>query len=261
MMTRLKKLTIAVVYLLCCLFVVYSTYKSNERPSLNLIKNQENIAPSLSAQHQAAVEKSRLSAVRIISSDYNSPLVSYMSGTYFKTLKGYYVITAQHGIAGPCELTVVLHEDEFYKCLEYVKIDSTNDYLIMQVEEIFNRKPVSIPQDLPNNSQWKSSYSIMSDTVYTGFPNTIGPLTVHGEIGGYQDFGPGLYMLSYAWAGASGAGVFDYDGHYIGHVVAIDVAQDSLGGMNILENVVLIIPSYRVEWKSTYIIKIGNENE
>ena len=106
--------------------------------------------------------------------------------------------------------------------------------------------PIKIPQDIPNNQQWKRTYSLLNKLVYTGYPNTVGPLTIDGEVSGFAgtDY---LYMLSYAWQGSSGSGVFDKNGKYIGYVVAIDVGQTE-HGVQILQNVVLVVPSFKIDW-------------
>jgi hypothetical protein len=55
-------------------------------------------------------------------------------------------------------------------------------------------------------------------------------------------------MISYAWSGSSGSGVFSQDGKYIGYVLAIDVGESGFGGAAILENVVLVIPAFKINW-------------
>lgn len=60
-----------------------------------------------------------------------------------------------------------------------------------------------------------------------------------------------IYVNSYAWSGSSGSGVFSQRGDYIGFVLAIDVGP-GFNGPTILENVVLVVPAYRVNWGSVY---------
>ena len=43
-------------------------------------------------------------------------------------------------------------------------------------------------------------------------------------------------------------GVMNRDGKYIGYVLAIDVGENNLGGAAILENVVLVIPAFKINW-------------
>ena len=54
-------------------------------------------------------------------------------------------------------------------------------------------------------------------------------------------------MISYAWQGSSGSGVFDSKGKFVGHVVAVDVGQTEFG-FQILQNVVLVVPAFKIDW-------------
>ena len=47
--------------------------------------------------------------------------------------------------------------------------------------------------------------------------------------------------------GSSGSGVFSTKGKYIGIVTAIDIGQTEFG-VDILENVVLVTPVFKVDW-------------
>ena len=89
----------------------------------------------------------------------------------------------------------------------------------------------------------------MNKLIYTGFPNTIGPLTITGNVAGFGG-SEYLYIISYAWQGSSGSGVFDKNGKYIGYVVAIDVGQTEFG-IQVLENLVLVAPAFKVDWSKT----------
>ena len=109
-----------------------------------------------------------------------------------------------------------------------------------------NRKAIKIPRDLPKNKQWIKSYSILNSLIYTGYPNTIGPLTISGEVAGFASY-EYIYMISYAWQGSSGSGVFDSSGKFIGYIVAVDVGQTEFG-FQILQNVVLVVPAFKIDW-------------
>ena len=185
--------------------------------------------------------------VQIISlSAENTGYFSTATGTYFEAYGSHFVITVMHAIQGPCEFTTVVHNDEVHSCIKYIATDTQHDYAIIQVDPIADRTPIDIFKDLPRNTEWKRSYSLMNRLVYTGYPNTIGPLTISGDIAGFAGFDY-IYMLSYAWAGSSGSGVFDHRGRYIGYVVAVDVGQTEFGAQ-VLQNVVLVAPSFNVDW-------------
>ena len=231
-----------------CILVATATIQGNQIPSWNQIAKSDNISSDIAGQELRAVKKSRESAVKIRSMSFNLFAgASTMTGTYFIAKDKPYVITANHGIMGPCILLMVSHENEDYFCKRYVEIDDVNDYIIMELEEkINNSKPIKIPEDLPRGSEWKKSYSLLNKIVYTGYPNAIGPLTLRGDVVGYGD-NEFIYIFSHAYGGASGSGVFSKEGKYIGYVVAIDVGSTDLG-IDVLENIVIVAPSLNVDW-------------
>ena len=59
-----------------------------------------------------------------------------------------------------------------------------------------------------------------------------------------------IYILSYAWSGSSGSGVFSATGDYIGYVIAIDIGSSIVNGYQVLENVVLVVPAYKIDWST-----------
>ena len=172
-----------------------------------------------------------------------------MSGTYLTAMGHYYVLTVMHGLAGPCELTKVMVEDQYYECIKYITVDSVHDYAIMEVEKIDSRTPISIILDTPSlRPSVTKRISVLSNVYYTGFPNTMGPFTVRGHIMGSDAFGSkNIYILSYAWMGASGSGVFNEDSKLIGYVIALDVGKTEYG-VQILENVVMVGRSSNIDW-------------
>jgi len=246
MKSRLKKLMAILLVGLLSVFATYSSIISNQTVPLVYPASDSNISDYYPASFNKAIKKSRQSAVQIVSIEPNSGHLSIFSGTYFEAGGSYFVVTVLHGIAGECEVTKIIHQDQIHDCIKYITSDSMADYIIIQVEKMESRVPIKIPQDIPNNQQWKRTYSLLNKLVYTGYPNTVGPLTIDGEVSGFAgtDY---LYMLSYAWQGSSGSGVFDKNGKYIGYVVAIDVGQTE-HGVQILQNVVLVVPSFKIDW-------------
>ena len=170
-----------------------------------------------------------------------------MSGTYFVANDKYYVVTVHHGIHGPCWLVTIIYESNYHKCKKFVEINEENDYVIIELENpIGGRTPVRIPEDLPHGNEWKRSYSILNNIIYTGYPNTLGPLTLRGDVVGY-DHNEYIYIFSHAYGGASGSGVFTGKGKYIGFIVAIDVGATELGP-DVLENIVIVAPAFNIDW-------------
>jgi len=224
------------------------TYNKNIR--WEDIATDDNISSDSTIAERETINKSRNSAVKISSMGLNFFAgSSTMTGTYFVAKERHYVLTVHHGILGPCFFIVVSHDDQTYSCKEYVTMDKINDYVIIELEgEIFNRDPIRIPQDLPRGNQWKKSYSILNKIIYTGYPNTVGPLTLRGDVVGYNK-DEYLYVFSHAYGGASGSGVFSKQGKYIGYVVAIDVGSTDLG-VDVLENIVIVAPALNIDWNS-----------
>jgi hypothetical protein len=229
------------------IFAVYSTLSSHQAPALTEVQ-KDNYSQYYNASHKRAIKKSRESAVQVVSfgTEDAAGYFSSASGTYFEAHGSYFVITVMHGILGPCAFTTIVHNNQTYPCIKYIATDLQNDYAIIQVSEIPDRTAVDIFRALPKNMQWKDSYSVLNKLLYTGYPNTIGPLTISGEVAGFagREY---IYMLSYAWAGSSGSGVFDHRGRYIGYVVAIDVGETDFG-IQVLQNVVLVSPAFKVDW-------------
>lgn len=210
---------------------------------------QQGVSDFHSTSHKKAIKKSRDSAVRLISIDILKGSVSTFSGTYVKSYGSYFVVTVAHGMVGNCSSTKVVYEQELYDCIKVIDINLENDYAIIQVEEIAERDAIDIERDLPKRKQWNSVYSLLNKVVYTGYPNSIGPLSIDGSIAGASG-NRFIYLYSYAWEGSSGSGVFDYRGKYIGHIVAIDVGGTEFG-VQVLNNVVLVVPSFKIDWTKT----------
>ena len=244
-----QRIVYSILFASLMVLTVYSSIVDNTFvPAISELSIDER-AEFHSTSYQKSIKKSRNSAVRLISVDGNSGMVSTFSGTYVKSYGNYFVVTVAHGMAGPCEFTKVVYNRELYDCVKVIEINDMQDYAVIQVGEIKSRTAVRIPQDLPRNKQWHHSFTALSEVVYTGYPNSIGPLSVGGKVAGANgtEF---IYLDSYAWEGSSGAGVFDSKGKYIGYVVAIDVGSTDFG-VQVLNNVVLVIPAFKIDWTKT----------
>jgi len=226
--------------------VAYERYRF---PTQFEMQHPTNISTGYSGGYQKAILKSRNSSILIISSDLFMAGTVTSSGTYFVANNTPYVITTAHGVAGPCFLVVASHKDTTVSCDEFVMVDRESDYIIMRLEEeITDRVPIQIPQDLPLGNEWRKSYSILNKIIYTGYPNLRGPLTLKGDVVGYA--GEELiYIFSHAYSGSSGSGVFSTNGKYIGMIMAIDVGENELG-IAVLENIVIVTPAYKIDWST-----------
>ncbi len=230
-------------------FTVYSSIVDNTITPNTLDLVIDRPSDFHSTSYQKAIEKSRNSAVRLISIDADSGMVSTFSGTYIKSYGSYFVVTVAHGMAGPCEYTKIVYDEELYDCIKIIEINAMQDYAVIQVDEIAERTAVKVPQDIPRNKQWRTGFTLLNEVVYTGYPNSIGPLSIGGKIAGANGT-QFIYLDSYAWEGSSGAGVFDSKGKYIGYVVAIDVGSTDFG-VQVLNNIVLVIPAFKIDWTKT----------
>ena len=96
---------------------------------------------------------------------------------------------------------------------------------------------------------------MLGKLIYTGYPNTIGPVTLEGKVMG-MSLDEFIYFNSYAWSGSSGSGVFNFDGKFVGYIVALDVGRTEYG-YDVLENVILVTPNYKIDWSP--LIKWGSK--
>ena len=230
--------------------IVQGRIISEQLPIQPEYTDHSNVSHSLAISHKKAVVKSRNSAVRIISVNMNNGALAVSSGTYFEFKKQFYVLTTHHGIIGDCETLQIEADGMLHDCLSIIKEDAEKDYVIMMVDNVPTRKPIKFPNDFTSGVGWKKSLSILNKLLYTGYPNSMGPATLEGTI---MTFSGDEYinMFSYAWSGSSGSGVFDYNGKLVGYVMALDVGQTEFG-VQVLENVLLVVPIYKVDFSVLY---------
>ncbi len=247
-LTKFTRVTFSIllgVLLSSCTFF-YISHKLSTMPLIHEIQAFDNIANDLPYENRRTIEASRRSTVRLFSKTPNDN-VSSTTGTYIVANGKYYIITVGHGIFGPCEeLAIWTEEEEFMECKEIVYLDQETDYAIIHVSEIPSRTPIKIPESLPDTSEWKQAISIQKQVYYTGYPNNVGPATVDGRIIGVTS-GGWTYLHTYAWRGASGSGVFNSDGHFIGYIFAIEVGETEYG-YDAFENVIIIVPTFMIDW-------------
>jgi hypothetical protein len=225
--------------------VIYSAQQSAKVTSLGEVEQITNITKDLASSHRRTIRKSRSSSVRIMSLSDDQQVFASATGTYFTAYGRYFVLTVNHGIQGPCELTRVEASDEFVDCVRYIDLNERVDYALVEIEKLSTRTPIKIPQDVAKDDL---DFAIMTEIYYTGFPNGAGPLTLDGKIIGYMS-GDFIYVKSYAWSGSSGAGVFASNGKLIGYVLALDVGYTEYG-IDVLENIVFVVPVTAVRWDS-----------
>jgi len=217
-------------------------------PPTETMRSPLNVSGAYGVAQKRAIKKSTLSAVRLIAFSPDVSHVSVSTGTYFKHLEQHYVLTVQHGLMMPsCKLIQIEVDGILHECTSVVAYDVHTDYAILAVEKIPNRVPLNFPRDFVRGSRaWQSSSAALTNMIYTGYPNTIGPVTLSGRVMG-MSADELIYFNSYAWSGSSGSGVFNMKGKFVGYIVAIDVGQTEYG-YDVLENVILVVPNYKIDW-------------
>jgi hypothetical protein len=227
---------------------LYIAHRLSTMPQIWEIQAFDNIALDMPFNTRKTIEASRRSTVRLFSKTPDDQ-VSSTTGTYITANGQHYIITVSHGIFGPCgELAIWTEEEEWLTCKEIVHIDQEADYAIIRIDEIPSRTPISIPEALPDTSEWKQALAVQKQVYYTGYPNNVGPATVDGRIIGVTT-GGWTYLHTYAWRGASGSGVFNSDGHFIGYIFAIEVGETEYG-YDAFENVIIIVPTFMIDWST-----------
>ena len=222
--------------------------KTYQIPSRHVMVSTDNANKSHTISQRRAIKKSRQSAVRILSWSVEAGSVSVSSGTYFKYNESYFVVTVHHGLlAKTCDGIQIEAADNLYSCSSVVVFDEHADYAILHVEEITPRTPLRFPRDfVQNRVSWLGSTAVLGKLIYTGYPNTIGPVTLEGNVMG-MSLDEFIYFNSYAWSGSSGSGVFNLKGKFVGYIVALDVGRTEYG-YDVLENVILVAPNYKIDW-------------
>ena len=228
--------------------VVWGHLLENRVPSATDFKTFSGVSNAYPISSKKAIKKSLNSAVRIISFNPVEGEVSVSSGTYFEHKKKYYILTVRHGIASlGCDHIQIEIDNSLHPCTSVLSYDDYTDYVILSTEEISGRKPIKFPADfITGYTEWVRVATPLEPLIYTGYPNTIGPVTLSGRVMGVSS-DEYIYFNSYAWSGSSGSGVFNNKGKLMGYIVALDVGRTEYG-MDVLENVVLVVPHYRVDW-------------
>lgn len=178
----------------------------------------------------------RKSSVRVEKPDGSG----YGSGTY-----GYYdrqlvVFTANHVIDDNMFMFVHGRDGEVVMGV-VIYTDESNDFAILKVGEMTTRDPIRFkPVDdvLSTYVGW--------DITYTGFPSGYDLLTITGRIAGVRTDGSAVVAHSFTWMGASGSGVFNSRGEYVGPLVAVGLGIFQV--TQIVEDMVWIIPATNLDW-------------
>ena len=230
--------------------VVIGAYKSTQKslvfPTETEITAIDNVGTLLPHSERKAIIRSRASSVQVMSMNLKSGGISQLSGTYFSYDDKYFVLTANHGVEGPCMFTQIVVGENLYGCKALVLADPQTDYIIIQVDKIAELTPVRIPTDIPSRQERVINLATQNTVYYTGYPNHGGPYTFDGRIVAYSE-DEAVFIDSYGWSGSSGAGVFSAQGKLIGWIMALDIGETGFG-RQVLENFIWVIPLFEVNW-------------
>ena len=227
-------------FVVLALFASYSSYID----TLSRLNPNHNTHFDIAGPDKSVVEKSINSSVRVISSIGDPNIfgtTATSSGTYLSYMNFNYVITSAHSLIGECEQTFVIVDEYMFHCLAFVIVDHDKDYAIFEVEEVFNRKPIKISDILNDEKATLMNIPVHENTIYTGYPQGIGPLTFDGKIVSHKQENGVFYIRSYAWAGSSGSGVFNSKGNMVGIITAVSVANSDLG-VDVMEDLIIVTP-------------------
>ncbi len=234
-------------FIALALFASYSSYID----TLNRINPSFLIDSGVSGPDKLVIEKSMNSSVRVISSVGDPNIfgtTATSSGTYLSHLGFDYIITSAHSLIGDCEETFVIVDDYMFHCLDFIIVDHSKDYAIFEVEQVFNRNPIKIIDILHDEKATLLSTNVHEKTIYTGYPQGIGPFTFDGKIVSHKQQNGVIYVHSYAWAGSSGSGVFNSNGMMIGIITAVSVANSDLG-VDVMEDLIIVTSLSLVDFR------------
>ena len=182
----------------------------------------------------AVARRSRATSVyiNVVKNNGSSGMASGTYGTY----GGYtVVITAAH-VVDDCSAIIISSYNGEMETAQVAYLDIEADIAVLYVDPMR-----SMPQrrfDFLNAKRDMIGKSV----VYSGNPNRIGLLTIYGSVAGYNY--NRMIIHSYAWMGASGSGVFDSRGTFIGVVSAINIGQWLMP--QLIEDVVYVAPIYYI---------------
>ena len=162
------------------------------------------------------------------------------TGTVFKYKDQTIVLTAAHIIDDPTNLIMISAACENWPA-DLVYFDAMLDLAVLTIPDEAGTKAMSL------RPMKEKNVKIGQDVIYSGYPNIISLLTIEGYIAGFHNKGY-LYLHSYGWSGASGSAVLDTSGRVVGVLVALDVGTDYTGIPSIIEDVVIVVPIWKLNF-------------
>ena len=198
-----------------------------------------NIIESVSLNHVES--QARNAAVKVV-----HPLgEGYGSGTYTIIKGEHVVLTAAHVVDDNRRMIISGRNGEMVVG-EVIYTDFGADFAVIHVPRLRTRTPIPFK---PRNE--RSDNFIGDWTTYTGFPSGHDLTTITGRIASIDESSDILIMHGYTWMGASGSGVFDEHGNYIGVLVAVDVGRYRQIPQ-IVEDMVWVVPVRQLNLVSVF---------
>ena len=207
-----------IVYLILATLVLSCSVPSNFSPALDgtllePIAVPDGTLDTLEPSHLTLIEKkSRTSAVRVV-----RPLVAgHGSGTYMKMHGQFVVVTAAHVVDG--YTTMLIEERSGSRVVGRVLYkDDRSDLAVIHVPPLETRIAILYrPKKTEKNL-------LGANVSYAGFPGRHDLITIRGHVASLER--EMIVCNMFGWFGASGSGVFDARGRFIGVVSGIDVGN------------------------------------
>ena len=202
--------------------------------SLELTRAAEDALEIFDPPHLSLIEKqARNSAVKVIRPFEDG----HGSGSYVKMHGRFIVITAAH-VVGNYTTMIVEGRDDERVIGRVLYSDDKSDLALILVPRLESRLPA------PYRPRKDGNINLVGSKVnYTGFPGRHDLLTIRGDVASFErDM---IVINMFGWFGASGSGVFDSHGRFLGVVSGIDVGQWMFPIP--LDNIVWVAPIWKLD--------------
>ena len=156
------------------------------------------------------------------------------SGTYMIAYGRRIVATAAHVVRNETTMLIEGRKDEAV-IGKVVFVDHNVDLAFLVVPEMETRTAVRYRPQLRYNETL-----VGTNLTYTGFPSHHDLLTIRGYVAALEH--NMIVANMFGWFGASGSGVFDNQGRYVGCVSGIDMGRFGGGYRIPIEEIVWVAP-------------------
>ena len=205
---------------------------------IGVCENNSELTETIVVKTATALERdSRDATVEVHSLRQNGTGLG--TGTVYKYKGQIIVLTAAHVLGSVDNMAMI--STGFEKVVaKVVYFDKEADLAVLVIPEITSVEPMKF------RPIKKDSLRVGQDLVYSGYPNVSTLLTIRGYVSGFysKDY---IAIHSYGWSGASGSSIFTTNGRLVGVLMAIDVGEGLFGMPNIIEDIVVVVPIWRLD--------------